>query len=382
MIRRRDFVVGTGLAALGACAAGPRAAQPRRGAALRWPPYRNALAIDGLGGVGLPFFPQMNADQVAAVLADARASGLTAAFHDVGSFGRFWLNDAAFAAVKKRIADAKAAIAAHSKALLLIEKYADLERARREKRLGAIFTFQGTEPLGEDSDRIALFRQLGVRVMQLTHNRRNLVGDGCTEPSNAGLSKYGYEVVERLNAEKIVVDLAHGGQRTIREAIAASKAPTLIGHAGCRALADLPRNVADAELRAMADRGGAIGIIFWPYLRTDTQPMAIDVIRHIEHAIRVCGEDHVGIGTDIGISPIERTPQFEKENREMIAGMIEDGIFEKGRPPDLYTFIPDLNMANRFEVLAAMLSARGHSDARIAKILGGNFARVMRDVWG
>ena len=132
----------------------------------------------------------------------------------------------------------------------------------------------------------------------------------------------------------------------------------------------------------MAGRGGVAGIIFWPYLRTDTQPMAIDVIRHIEHAVNVCGEDHVGIGTDIGVSPIERTPQFEKENREFIANMVEDGIFAQGRPQDLYLFIPDLNMANRFEVLATLLSARGHSDARIAKILGGNFARVMGEVWG
>ena len=110
--------------------------------------------------------------------------------------------------------------------------------------------------------------------------------------------------------------------------------------------------------------------------------MAIDVIRHIEHAVNVCGEDHVGIGTDAGIAPIERTPEYEKDNREWIAGAVEDGVFDRGRPPDLYTFILDLNRADRFDVLAAMLSKRGHSDARITKILGGNFARVMGEVWG
>jgi len=339
------------------------------------------LAIDGMGGVQLPFFGQMKPDEIAADLEHARSSGLTAALHDMGPFGKFWLTDAAFEAVKQRIADSRAAIAAHPETLLLVEKTADLERAHREKRFGVIFTFQGTEPLGEDLDRITLFRGLGLRVMQLTHNRRNLVADGCMEPSDAGLSRYGHEVVERLNAKKIVVDLSHAGRRAIREGIAASKAPVLIGHAGCRALADLPRNVDDTELRAMANRGGAIGIIFWPYLRTDTQPMAIDVIRHIEHAIRVCGEDHVGIGTDGGVSPIERTPEFEEQNRQWVAEAIEGGIFAKGRSPDLYMFIPDLNVANRFEVLGAMLSARGHSDARIAKLLGGNFARVMADVW-
>jgi membrane dipeptidase len=265
---------------------------------------------------------------------------------------------------------------------LIVESGADLACAHRERRLGLILWFQGTEPLGEDLDRVALFKKRGVRVIQLTHNRRNLVGDGATEPGNAGLSNYGHKVIERLNAEKIVVDLAHGSQRTIKEGIAASKAPVLISHTGCRALADLPRNTRDEELRALAERGGVAGIIFWPYLRIDTQPMAVDVIRHIEHAIKVAGEDHVGIGTDGPVSAIERTPEYEKQNREYIRMMKEDGIFAKERPDDLYTFIPDLNMPNRFEVLGAMLSERGHSDARIAKLLGGNFARVMGEVWG
>jgi membrane dipeptidase len=123
-------------------------------------------------------------------------------------------------------------------------------------------------------------------------------------------------------------------------------------------------------------------MIFWPYLRTDTQPMAIDLVRHIEHAIDVAGEDHVGIGSDTSVAPAERTAAYERDNRAMVADMVDQGIFARGRPADLYMFLPDLNLANRYEVLGAMLAERGHSDARIAKILGGNFARVMREVWG
>ncbi len=263
-----------------------------------------------------------------------------------------------------------------------VQNAADLERARDEHRLGIIFIFQGTEPLGEEADRIPMFREMGLRVMQLTHNRRNLVGDGCMEPGNAGLSNFGHQVVERLNVEKLVIDLSHGSPRTTLEAIRASKAPVLIGHTGCRALADLPRNAGDAELRALADKGGVAGIIFWPYLRVDTQPMAIDVIRHLEHAIKVCGEDHVGIGTDSDVTPAKRTPEWERENRKWVQGAKQEGTFTTARPDDLYAFIPDLNVANRFEVLAARLSARGHSDTRIERILGGNFSRVMRGVWG
>jgi microsomal dipeptidase-like Zn-dependent dipeptidase len=114
----------------------------------------------------------------------------------------------------------------------------------------------------------------------------------------------------------------------------------------------------------------------------DTQPMAIDVIRHIEHAIKVSGEDHVGIGTDSDVAPVKRTAEWERENREWGHGAKQEGTFTETRPDDLYTFIPDPNVANQFEMLAARLSARGHSDGRIEKILGGNFARVMREVWG
>jgi membrane dipeptidase len=248
--------------------------------------------------------------------------------------------------------------------------------------VGVILTFQGTEPLGEDIDRIASFHEQGVRVIQLTHNRRNLVGDGCMEPGNAGLSNYGRDVVERLNAQRIVVDLSHGAPRTIREGILASKAPVIIGHTGCRSLVDAPRLVYDEDLKLLAERGGVAGMIFWPYIREQGQQMAADVLRHIEHAIDVCGEDHVGIGTDLGVSPIDVTPEFAKENVEQLKDMIAQGIFAKNRNPDLYLFPPDLNVVNRFEVLAALLSARGHSDARIEKILGRNFARVMGEVWG
>jgi membrane dipeptidase len=385
MVTRREWLIGAGLAgayaALGE--AGLAADKPKTAAAATWKPYRDTYAIDGASSFGFVWHEEENnTAALAKELEVVRAAGMGAVLTTVAPQGRFWLDDAAFARTKDHIAKWHRVIEKYPQHLYLVKNAADLSVAARGTRSGVIFGFQGTESLGEDTDRIPMFRELGVRVIQLTHNRRNIVGDGCTEPGNAGLSNFGHQVVERLNAEKVVVDLAHGAPRTIKEGIAASKKPVLISHTGCRALADLPRNTSDESLRAMADRGGVAGMIFWPYLRTDTQPMGVDVIRHIEHAIKVCGEDHVGIGTDIGVAPWERTPEFEKQNREQIASMVEDGIFEKGRPADLYMFIPDLNMANRFEVLGALLSQRGHTDARIAKILGGNFARVMGEVWG
>jgi len=380
MIDRRELLIGA--AALAACAAQRRASLPP----LRnWAPFPSMIAIDGASALDLVMWDvddKATAEIAKTNLEAAHACGLTAVVMTVAPAGKFWLNDAAFEKCKADIATIKTKIAAYPDDLMLIQTAADLATAHQSHRFGVIFTFQGTEPLGEDTDRIAMFREMGVRVIQLTHNRHNLVGDGATEPGNAGLSNYGREVVEQLNAARIVVDLAHGSQRTIKEGIAASKRPVLISHTGCRALSDLPRNTGDAELRALADKGGVAGMIFWPYLREDTQPMAADLIAHIEHAIDVAGEDHVGIGSDTSVVPVDRTPEFEKDNRALVTDLVAQGIFEKGRPADLYMFLPDLNVANRYEVLATLLAARGHSDARIAKILGGNFARVLRDIWG
>lgn len=342
---------------------------------------RRRVWIDGSSGLALPY---LGADDpaVATELQAARDSGLSAVVLTLAPSGRFWLDDQALNTTQAAIDNWDAIVARHPQHLLQVLQAKDLERARRSKRLGVVYGFQGTEPLGEDLDRITLFRERGVRLIQLTHNRRNLVGDGCMEPGNAGLSNFGHAVVRQLNQQRLLVDLSHGSPRTIAEGIAASAAPVLISHSGCRALADHPRNVDDATLKALAARGGVIGIIFWPYLRTDAQPLAQDVIAHVEHALQLCGEDHVSIGTDTGVAPIQRTPEFETSNREWVADAVQQGIFQSGRPADLYTFIPDLNRVDRFARLAHLLSRRGHRSGFIDKLLGGNLARVMGEVWG
>lgn len=377
-MNRREFTVAGGAAALmGALAPASFASANTH---LRWAPYANTIAIDLLAGVGKP---SGNPDESLGEpeLSEIRATGLSAINVTIAPQGAFWFGPEAAEKREQQFRMWEGRIANHPETFTAIRSGADLTRAHKQKRLGVIYGFQDTSPIGEDLGRIDEFYQRGVRVIQLTHNRRNLVGDGATEPGNAGLSNFGHQMIEALEAKRIMVDLAHGGRRTTMEAIKAARKPLLIGHTGCAALTDLPRNQHDDVLRALADRGGVAGIIFWPYLRKVKQPMAIDVIEHIEHAINVCGEDHVGIGTDATINEIERTAQFEADNREAIASMVESGVFEKGRP-DLYTFIPDLNHPRRFETLGAMLSARGHGDARIQKVLGGNFARVLSEIWG
>src|SRR5207248_1757214 len=111
-------------------------------------------------------------------------------------------------------------------------------------------------------ERISVLKGLGIRVMQLTYNVRNLSGDGCLEPGNGGLSRLGRATIDRIEREKLLLDLSHAGQRTTAEAIAAAIRPPTISHTGCRALHDNPRNQWDPELRACAEKGGTVGI-YW-----------------------------------------------------------------------------------------------------------------------
>jgi membrane dipeptidase len=351
-----------------------RAAPARAGG---WPGYRDAVVIDSLGGPGV-YGSDDFAPLSAAALADVRASGLTAVNLTVSGVGSYALD---YDKTIRNLAYWSAQVAAHPDVLLEVRTAADVATAKRSGRLGLIYGFQDATPLGEDLERVDTFWNLGVRIFQLTYNRRNLVGDGCMEPGNAGLSEFGRKFIARLNARRALVDLSHAGERTTLEAIDASRQPVAISHTGCAAVAAHPRNKTDAELRKLAERGGYVGIYLMPYLRTQGQPMAEDVLRHLQHALDVCGEDHVGIGTDGTISPVAVTPEFQRTFADEVNERKKLGIGAPGEDANVYTFVPDLNAANRFERLAELLSARRYTSLQIAKVLGGNFLRLVREVW-
>ena len=336
--------------------------------------------IDALGGPGNANGPHKPRQKLtAADLADVKASGVTAVNLTVSSVGSYAKD---FEETLANIAFYDGEIATHSDALLKVTTNADLMEAKRSGRLGVIYGFQDGTPFGESLDRFDLFHDLGVRIVLFTYNRRNLIGDGCLEPGNAGLSLFGRELVARLNEKRVLIDLSHSGDRTTLESIELSQQPVAITHTSCRAVTDLPRNKTDGVLRKLADKGGVVGIYFMPYLRTSGQPMADDVVRHLEHAIQVCGEDHVGLGTDGTISPVNVTPEYRKAFTEEMKERRKRGIAAPGEREDAFTFVPDLNTPRRLETLAMLLSKRGHSDVQIAKILGGNFERLFREVWG
>jgi membrane dipeptidase len=312
-------------------------------------------------------------------LADAHDSGITACNVTVSLVGN---GPETYEGTIANIAAYNREIALHPDVFLQIRTAADLRAAKATGRLGLIYGLQDSALLGNSFDRLDTLDALGVRIAQPTYNLRNLAGDGATEPANGGLSKFGYAYIAELNKRRIVVDLSHAGQRTIAEGIAASKTPPAITHTGARALVDHPRNTADAELKALADKGGVAGIYFMPYLRTKGQQTAADVIAHLEHAVQVMGEDHVGLGTDGQISGIDLTPEYRKKYAADNALRKASGIAAPNENDDVFTFAPDLNTSRRFETLTELLLARGWSSARVEKILGANFARLFSEVWG
>ena len=264
--------------------------------------------------------------------------------------------------------------------LSIVRRHDDIARAKKEKTLGLILGFQNTEMLERDLSRLDVYHRLGVRIIQLTYNDRNIIGDGCLEPGDAGLSAYGREVVERMNALGLALDLSHCGTRTTAEGIAQSKKPPLITHSGCREVYRHPRSKEDRELKAMADKGGVVGIYFMPFIGPGPGAPTVEMLmRQIDHAIKVCGVDHVGIGSDLSTAPIDETPEYLAEFKRFVDGRKARNISAPDEERPLY--IPELNHSRRIEGVVRSLRQRKYSDEVIEKIIGGNFHRVFKQIW-
>jgi membrane dipeptidase len=312
-------------------------------------------------------------------LREAHASGLTAINVTLGYVAG---NMEPFEYTVAQIGQWEALLRANAKDLLKILTAADILRAKAERRIGVIYGFQNATMVGTNAARVDIFGDLGVRVIQLTYNPANPLGDGSMAPENRGLTPLGHEVVERLNANRLMVDLSHSGERTCLDAARSSKQPISINHTGCRALNDVPRNKTDEELRLVAGKGGFVGIYFMPFLSASGHAAAQDVVAHIEHAVNVCGEDHVGIGTDGTVTSIDDLDAYKGRLAKEIEARRAAGISAAGERPDTFPFVVDLRGVSQFRDLANRLAARGYTTGRIEKILGGNFLRYARDVWG
>lgn len=343
-------------------------------------PLKDVIVVNALGGLSDPNLPEPPRPALTPrILADARASGTTAVNITIG----FVAGQAEpFQASVAEVAQWNRLIREHPNDVALILKASDIARAKRDKKIGVIFGFQNAAQMGDDASRVDIFADMGVRVIQLTYNLRNQLGDGAIVPEGRGLTEFGRKVVDRLNANRIMVDLSHSGRQICLDAIAASKQPISINHTGCRALIDLPRNKTDEELRLVAEKGGFVGIYFMPFLNLSGHATAADVVQHIEHAIKICGEDHVGIGTDGGTTPIDDMETYKDMLRKEHEDRKAKGVAAPGERADTHPFVLDLRGPDQFRKLHRLLAERGHKPARIEKILGGNFVRYATDIWG
>jgi membrane dipeptidase len=370
-IDRRTMMAGT--AALLAAAPAMARSAPGRG----W--YRRSIVIDGLGGIGDPYGPEEQLRISDRAWAEMVATGVTVVRDTVMPVGN--LADA-WDQYRKDITLKQNIIAANPDRLVLARSAADILKAKAAGKMAMVVGTQDTAMVGPELDRLGQMKKDGVLSVQLTYNNANLAGDGSLEPRNGGLTKLGKATIERIEAEKQLLDLSHGGARTMAEAAAFAKRPLVISHTGARALTDHPRNTADETIKAVADKGGVVGVYFMPYLTPDQHPKGADLIAHIEHVANVAGEDHVGIGTDNGPLPTLLDAATKKRMDEDQRARFKAGIAAPGEAIGVYPLVEDYNSIDRYERLTNDLARRGWSDARLEKLMGANFLRVYRDAWG
>ncbi len=238
------------------------------------------------------------------------------------------------------------------KDFFLARNSADVHRALKTKSVCAILSIEGAEALGDSLENLDIFYQRGVRVIGLTWNRRNAFGRGLKAEGSDGLTTLGKELVEKMEEMHVLVDVAHLGEEGFWDVAGISTGPFIASHANARDVLDLPRNLSDFQIRAIANHGGAIGCVFVPYFVTkNSQDCSLETfLLHIDHIVRVGGIESCAIGSDFdGFLPQE-------------GKVIQD--------------------AGEFPLLYGALRKHGYSHVAAQKILGGNWLRIFDDVFG
>lgn len=265
-------------------------------------------------------------------------------------------------------------LANQDQAFLRIDSAADLDRVKASGRIGVLLGIQNAEHFRTVND-VDLFYSAGQRVSQLTYNTRNLIGNGSTERRDEGLSDFGLTIVERMNQTGMAVDTSHCGDRTTLDAFEVTRRPALITHSNCRALVPgHPRCKTDEAIRKMAATGGVMGITGVRMFVRGEEPTTIEhFVDHIDHVSKLTSIEHVGIGSDIDLYGYDAMrPEDNKRLRGSYKGSY--GFREK-------IDIEGINHPQRmFDVTEALIS-RKYSDKNIELILGGNFKRVLSEIW-
>lgn len=252
----------------------------------------------------------------------------------------------------------------------------DILRAKRERKLGIIFGCQGlATKIEDDPNLLRILHRLGLRIAQLTYNERSALGCGCLETVDTGLTQLGRVCVREMNHLALLIDLAHAGARTSLDVLDLSADPVIVSHANARALCDNPRNLTDEQFRALAARGGVVGITAYaPFCETapGVRPTLEAVLDHIAYVADLVGVEHVGIGSDFfeGESEVRFERFFRVRYPEVIRDYTLQTVYAEG-----------FDGVAGFPRLTEGLIRRGFTDRDAKKILGENFLRVFRTVW-
>ena len=264
--------------------------------------------------------------------------------------------------------------------LTQIETLDDILQAKKNGKVGVILGWQNASPIENDLGRLEVFYKLGVRIVQLTYHERNLLGNGCYERRDEGLSNFGVDAVREMNRLGILIDLSHVGDRTTLEAIEASEMPVACTHANARSYFDQRRNKTDEALKLLAARGGVVGATcIATFLRTGTDSAIEDYVDAIDYLVEMIGIDHVGIGTD---HTQDQTESFWRyigsQQGTKFPSTFNDG---NRRPQDSRLYPKNLETPDKLPNLARALLERGYNEADTKKILGDNWLRLFREVW-
>ena len=250
----------------------------------------------------------------------------------------------------------------------------ELESSQRNGIVGLLLGLQDSLPIGRDLGRVETLYNAGVRAIQLTYNTRNLVGDGCTEREQGGLSRFGVELVRRLNEFGVIIDVSHSGYGTTMDAISVSERPIAFTHIVCRVMFEKNRGKTDEQLRALAESDGYAGIAAVPHFLREGEQSVEDMMEHLEHATSIMGVDRVGIATDWGFwstdFPAElHAPALEEFGR---LGFRAEDELKMGDA--LGEFV---NWTDWPELTRGLVS-RGFQDEEIKGFLGLNWLNFMR----
>ena len=265
-------------------------------------------------------------------------------------------------------------LANHDEWFMRVDSAADLDRVKTSGKVGILLGLQNSDHFRSAGD-VDFFHGIGQRVSQLTYNSRNLIGNGSTERTDGGLSDFGLAIVERMNEAGMAVDVSHCGDQTTLDAFAVSKKPVLITHSNCRALVPgHPRAKTDDAIRAMASRGGVMGITGVRMFVRAEEPTTIEhALDHFDHVARLVGVEHLGVGSDIDLDGYDDMPP--ELNARLRAGYKGSyGFREK-------IDIEGIDHPKRMYDLTEGLIRRGYDDSDIEGILGGNFRRVLSEIW-